>query len=71
MGREKYTMYGAALEEEAGDDSWKWAQAIKFKVIRHGHALFQAILGMKESIKCFTHRGEDACIGGYWDGSVL
>ena len=39
--------------------------------MRHGIDLFHDILGAKDIIKCFIHGGEDACIGGYWYGSVL
>ena len=60
VGREKCTMDGDALEEEASDDIWQWDQPRNFKVIRHVSALFQAIIGAKESIKVFIHRGEDA-----------
>ena len=37
----------------------------------HGRARFQAILGAKESIKCFMQRGESACVWGYCAGRVL
>ena len=39
--------------------------------MRHERALFQDILESKEIIKGFNKRVEDACIEGYWDGSVL
>ena len=35
---EKRTMDGAALEEEVGDDIWKWAQARNLKVTIHGRS---------------------------------
>ena len=39
--------------------------------MRHGIDLFHDILGSKDIIKCFIHRGEDARIGGYLDGSAV
>ena len=38
VGREKFTMDGAALEKEVGDDIWQWDQARNFKVMIHGCA---------------------------------
>ena len=34
----KCTMDGASLEEEVGDDIWRWDRARKFKVMIHGRA---------------------------------
>ena len=39
--------------------------------MRHGCACFKAIIGAKESIKCFMQKVEYACIGVYYGGSVL
>ena len=53
VSREKCPVDGAALEEEIGDDIQKEDRARKFEAMIHGRARFQAIIGAKESIKCF------------------
>ena len=71
MSREEFSVDGATFEEEIGDDIWKGARARKFKAMGHGCYRFQAVLGSKERVKYFMQRGEDACIWGYYDRSVL
>ena len=56
----KKNMDGAALKEEIGDNIWKGDRAIKFEALRHGRALFQAILVAKENNRCFMQRAENA-----------
>ena len=62
--REECSVDGATFEEEIGNDIRKGDRARKFKAMEHECARFQAVLGAKESVKCFMQRGEDACVLG-------
>ena len=68
---EKCPVDDAALKEEIGDNIRKGDQSRKFEAMRHGCTCFQDIIGAKESIKGFIQRGEESCVWGYCDGSVL
>ena len=51
MSRKECYVYGAAFEEEIGDNIRKGDLSRKFKEMGHGYAFCQAVLRSKGSVK--------------------